>query len=60
VFLHIDPSRGTAQRLSEQLASRGILTLALDPQRLRFVTHLDVRTEDIDQAIEGVRIAMQG
>ena len=60
VFLHIDHSRGTAQRLSEQLASRGILTLALDPQRLRFVTHLDVRTEDIDHAIEGIRIAMQG
>ena len=58
VFLHIDPRLGTAQQLSERLAARGVRTLALDPQRLRFVTHLDVDAQDIEHAIDAIRACL--
>jgi threonine aldolase len=58
VFLTIDPRRGTAQALADHLAQQGIHALALDPQRLRLVTHLDVTEAGIDRAIAAIRSAM--
>lgn len=58
VFLHIDPAVCTAQELSERLAHQGVHALALDPQRLRLVTHLDVTAAGIDRAIEAIRSAI--
>ena len=58
VFLHVDTRLGTAQRLAEALATRGVLALALDPQRLRFVTHLDVRAADIERTIEALQASL--
>lgn len=40
-----------ADGLCERLAARGILMIAMDPNRVRAVTHLDVGAEDIDRAI---------
>ncbi len=58
VFLQVDPAWGTAHALSERLSMAGVLALALDPQRIRFVTHLDVTAAGIDLAIEAIRGAM--
>ena len=54
VFLHIDPAACTAQELSDRLARQGVHALALDPQRLRMVTHLDVTEAGIDHAIAAI------
>jgi len=58
VFLHIDPTICTAQELSDRIARQGVHALALDPQRLRLVTHLDVTTAGIDHAVEAIRSAL--
>ncbi len=57
VFMTVDPSLGTAQQLSAKLEARGVRTIAMDPQRLRAVTHLDVDAAAIDRAIAAVRAA---
>ena len=38
--------------------SAGVLALALDPQRIRFVTHLDVTAAGVDVAVAAIRSAM--
>jgi threonine aldolase len=58
VFLQVDAGRCTAQELARRLAHAGILALALDPQRLRLVTHLDVTAAGIDATVEAIRAAM--
>ncbi|MBM4006978.1 MAG: aminotransferase class I/II-fold pyridoxal phosphate-dependent enzyme [Planctomycetes bacterium] len=58
VFLHIDPTICTAQELSDRIARQGVHALALDPQRLRLVTHLDITTAGIDHAVEAIRSAL--
>ena len=58
VFLHVDPAWGSANALAGRLAESGVLALALDPQRIRFVTHLDVTGAGIDLAVEAIRRAM--
>ncbi len=50
VFLQLDPHRMTASELQSRLERVGVLTLALDPARLRLVTHLDVRPADVERA----------
>jgi threonine aldolase len=55
VFLSIDPSLGTAAALCQRLEARGVRMIALDPQRARAVTHLDVDSAGIDRAIAAVR-----
>lgn len=59
VFLHVDPTICTAQELSDRIARHGVHALALDPQRLRLVTHLDVTTAGIDHAVEAIRSSLQ-
>ena len=58
VFLHVDPAWGSAPALSARLQSAGVLALALDPQRIRFVTHLDVTAAGVDVAVAAIRSAM--
>lgn len=47
-----------AEQVSERLAERGVWILALGPDWLRAVTHLDVDDEGIDRAIDALREAM--
>jgi threonine aldolase len=44
--------------LSERIAHHGVHALALDPQRLRLVTHLDVTAAGIDHAINAIQSAI--
>jgi threonine aldolase len=60
VFLHVDPRMATAQQVSDRLQTQGVLALALDPQRLRLVTHLDVSAADIDRALAALGESMRG
>ena len=60
VFVHVDPRMATAQQVSDRLQARRVLALALDPQRLRLVTHLDVSANDIDRAVAALGESMRG
>jgi threonine aldolase len=51
----VDPKLGTAQALCERLAAHGVRMIALDPQRVRAVTHLDVDAAGIARALEALR-----
>lgn len=55
VFMTIEPRHGTAAALCERLALRGVRMIAMDPQRVRAVTHLDVDAAGVDRAIAAVR-----
>lgn len=53
IMIHIQAdSEITAAQVAEQLKSENVLLLALDPKRLRAVTHLDVSKDDIVQAVD--------
>jgi threonine aldolase len=52
IYLDVDPASGNAPELAERLKAAGVWMLALGPQRLRAVTHLDVSASDIDVAIQ--------
>ena len=52
LMFELDPSRGTAPDFVAALRERGIWCFAIGPQAVRMVTHLDVSTEQIDQACE--------
>lgn len=51
VLFDIDPRLGTAAEFVARLREGGVWMLALGPQRVRAVTHLDVSAEQIEQAI---------
>ncbi|MFO0783788.1 MAG: GntG family PLP-dependent aldolase [Phycisphaerales bacterium] len=55
VFFTIPSSLGTAQEFCQRLAGLAVLMIAMDPQRVRAVTHLDVDAAGIDRALDGVR-----
>lgn len=48
--LAIDPAWGTATAMVEALAGQGLRCFAIGPQAIRLVTHLDISSEQIDQA----------
>ena len=52
VMMDIDHKIGTAAALAGELDSQGVRCLALGPQRIRLVTHLDVSTEQVSTACE--------
>ncbi len=54
VFFEIDPTWGTAAQFVRELGSQGVRMLALGPQRVRAVTHLDVTADDIRVAAKEV------
>lgn len=51
VLFDIDPRLGTAAEFVARSRERGVWMLALGPQRVRAVTHLDVSAEQIESAI---------
>jgi threonine aldolase len=58
VFFELDLELGTGDQLIAALAQRGVLMLALGPQRIRACTHLDVTKDDIEQAADAVADAL--
>jgi threonine aldolase len=60
VFFHVDPAIGTAQSLCAHVESRGVRMMALDPQRIRAVTHRDVDAAGIVRAVHEVAAAVSG
>ena len=55
VFFRPDPSWGGAPAVADRLSARGVKVLALDPDRIRAITHLDVDGDGIERALEIVR-----
>lgn len=55
VICELDPDWGTAEKLVEGLEQRGVRCFAISAQAIRFVTHLDVSTEQISRACEIVQ-----
>jgi len=51
LYFDVDPQFGTAAALCDGLRQRGVLMMATGPQRIRAVTHLDVSSKDIDEAV---------
>jgi len=51
---------GDAPQLQRRLAERGVLLSALEPRRLRAVTHLDVDRAGIERAIAAFRTVLAG
>ncbi len=52
VIFRVDASQGTAADFCVRLKDRGLLMLAIGPQQVRAVTHLDVNEADTDRAGE--------
>lgn len=55
VICEIDPGWGTADQLVTMLADHGVRCFAISAQAIRFVTHLDVSEEEIEQACEVIK-----
>ena len=52
IAVEIEPEFGTADSVKQQLAARGIACLAISPQAIRMVTHLDVTGDQIDEVCQ--------
>ena len=52
VFSNVDKRLGSGEEFCRRLAEHGVLSEALDAQRIRFVTHLDVTLEEVQNAIQ--------
>ena len=52
VVARIDPALGNSQSLCKELAAVGVLGLPFGPHHIRFVTHLDVNRQQVEQAGE--------
>lgn len=59
VIFSVDPALGTAFDLQQSLAQKGVLCLAVAPQRIRMVTHLDVSMQQIETAIEVMKTSLR-
>lgn len=55
IFFDLDPRVGDGPTFCRQLWKKGVLAEALDPQRVRFVTHLGVCKKQIDEALDIVK-----
>ena len=55
VYFDVAPSRGTATEVADGARQRGVWMLAVAPQRLRALTHLDVSSAQTDEAIRRLR-----
>jgi len=55
VIFEVQGALGPADRFAQRLRERGVWMFATGPSKLRAVTHLDVSTEQIDQAIHVFR-----
>ena len=54
VYFEVDPEIATGKQLAAELSQRCVQLFDLGPQRLRAVTHLDIQTTDIPNAIDAV------
>lgn len=54
VIFDVDPQLATAAAFVEQLQDQGVRMLALSPQRVRAVMHLDVSMHEVEQAADRV------
>jgi len=52
VIFQIDESLGTASEFVGRLSENGVSALPIGPQRIRFVTHLDVSRQDVLRACQ--------
>lgn len=59
VFFEVDPAWGTAKAFCDRMEGEGVRMLAVAPQRVRAVFHLDVSAGQADEAAEIVANAMQ-
>ena len=59
VMMNVDEKIGTAAALAGELESQGVRCLALGPQRIRMVTHLDVSAEQIQTACEIIKTTVE-
>ncbi len=55
VMMDIDETIGTAAALAGELDTQGVRCLALGPQRIRLVTHLDVSSTQVQTACEIIK-----
>jgi threonine aldolase len=60
VFFNVAPSLGTGPDLCKRLEAKGVRMIALDPQRVRAVTHLDVDAAGIDHALRALADVVRG
>ena len=51
----VKPTTMTIQELGDELAKRGILTVVIEPDRVRFTTNKDVNRSDIEKTILAVQ-----
>jgi threonine aldolase len=58
VLVRVDHPEHDAPSLSAALAEHGVLVYSLDPDHLRFVTHLDVGPEDVARAAGAARAVL--
>jgi threonine aldolase len=59
VIFKVDPRLGTAAEFAARLMAQGLLMLAVGPQLIRAVTHLDVSRADVDDAVIILRAAAE-
>ena len=52
VICEVDPDWGTAESMVHRLAEQGVRCLTMGQQLIRFITHLDVTSQTIDQACQ--------
>jgi threonine aldolase len=52
VFFDIDKSLGDAQVLCRNLWENGVLAESLNPQQIRFATHLGISTTDVERSLQ--------
>jgi threonine aldolase len=55
VIFRVEPKIGSAAEFAAELKSRGVLSLAISPQQVRMVTHLDVSEAQCRQAAKIIR-----
>jgi len=54
VIMRVDPLLGTAAQFVAELKTQGVLALAISPQQVRLVTHLDVTEAQCRRASEAI------
>jgi threonine aldolase len=52
VIFRVDPKLGTAAEVAAELKNQGVWTLAIGPQQVRMVTHLDVSEDQCRRAAQ--------
>ncbi|MEJ2627425.1 MAG: low-specificity L-threonine aldolase [bacterium] len=57
VMVDVDKNHFTADQVVARLKKHNILILAVGPQRLRAVTHLDVNSTDIKTAVDIIKVS---